>query len=360
MTAVRSLTRQLLCCAFALGGLVAADPPEDPSEPTLLPVSTGDYNGPDDGNFTMGDLDESDDIGASDELPAHGVTLSAFQLSNEITRVQLVEALQWAHARTDATQIEVDDLDGDGLDEVCFADDGEKHILVDDLGEPGGDEPPSGITWDATNEQFAVYSGIGPDLPAVQVTWYGAMAYCRIMNKALGKGDGVVIDFDVTDGDGNALPQKWEIRVDSTGYRLPTEAEWECAAMGEDIHGSGGGSGRLFPTGSEVPAAGEVNFSYYESGLWDQTPATESNGLSNMAGNVWEWCYDWYGIYPAGHVDGVADPSGLVLGPKYGYRRVLRGGSFKRRVWDIRCKARHSAQPEVSSESIGFRVAVGQ
>ena len=136
--------------------------------------------------------------------------------------------------------------------------------------------------WD--NDAFSA-----PEQPVVGVSWSDAMTYC-----------------------------KW------AGCRLPTEAEWEYAARGTD--------GRTYPWGNQPPDASRAVFgansgqsSVDRPGPVGQRPADRSPfGARDMAGNVNQWCADWYdeGYY---RKSSKVDPKG----PKRGLSRVLRGGSWQ-------------------------------
>ena len=192
-----------------------------------------------------------------------------------------------------------------------------------------------------------------------EVTWAQYRAFCQAR---AGRPPSNVIDhrgqfeapdqhpvFNVSWADAQAYCQ-W------AGLRLPTEAEWEGAARGED--------GRSFPWGNEQPGANRCSLGTGESADYrdsrDGFPFTapvgsfpegaSPFGAQDMAGNVLEWTQDWYGGYPA---EPAVDPSG----PTVGDQRVLRGGSWRRTAQGVRAPLRNRYPPTTRHDFIGFRVA---
>ncbi len=146
--------------------------------------------------------------------------------------------------------------------------------------------------------------------PVVGVTWYGAMAYA-----------------------------KW------VGKRLPTEAEWEAAAYG-------GLEGAQYPTGEDMERS-QANFFSSDTTAVMSYPANEY-GLFDIAGNVYEWCMDWYGYHY--YETSLQEPDN-PQGPAQGVYRVLRGGCWKSLKEDMRCSHRHRNNPGVMNGTYGFRCA---
>jgi formylglycine-generating enzyme required for sulfatase activity len=166
---------------------------------------------------------------------------------------------------------------------------------------------------DVTQEQYLAVkdtnpsyfdTGTGASLrPVEKVSWHDAVKYCN----ALSLLSGLTAVYDTS---------AWTADFSKTGYRLPTEAQWEYACRA--------GSTTEFWWGTDTNGMGARTWSYYNSGGTTHPVATKlanAYGLYDMAGNVWQWCNDWYGDYTAG---AATDPTGASTGTY----RVLRGGSW--------------------------------
>jgi sulfatase modifying factor 1 len=127
------------------------------------------------------------------------------------------------------------------------------------------------------------------------------------------------------------------------GYRLPTEAEWE--------HACRAGSTTAYSFGDKITPQ-DANILESKIGKPVAVGSYKPNefGLYDMHGNLWEWCEDWSGVYPAGSV---TDPKG----PAMGNRRVLRGGSFSNYESLARSSYRNVITPTDRGDVGGLRLA---
>jgi formylglycine-generating enzyme len=271
------------------------------------------------GEFVMG-TDSKEGFAADGEGPARHVLVKGFRLAaTAVTNAQFAEFVRATRYVTQAEQL------------------GESFVFYLQVPQPARDsirQVPAGLPWWLPVRDACWQRPEGPgshvrareDHPVVHVSWHDAQAYCE-----------------------------W------AGLRLPTEAEWECAARGGLV-------GKRYPWGDELTPGGRWHCNIWQGEFpnlptagWQPGTASvnsfepNGHGLHNMAGNVWEWCADWF--CPSYHVATAAQdplqshPTGL---------KSTRGGSFL--CHDSYCNryrvaARGSSTPSSSSSNCGFRVA---
>jgi formylglycine-generating enzyme required for sulfatase activity len=185
--------------------------------------------------------------------------------------------------------------------------------------------------------------GNGPAHPATDVSWYEAVKWANARSEREGltpcyMASGIVYRA----GQSDSPTCNWS----ANGYRLPTEAEWEKAARGE-------AAGRRYPwSDSDEIDQSRANYNYYNYYSGGTTPvgtfAPNGVGLYDMAGNVWEWCWDWYGSDLPGGVD--------PRGPASGSLRAERGGGWHGSAGDCRVAARGGGRPFYEDRYEGFRL----
>jgi sulfatase modifying factor 1 len=145
---------------------------------------------------------------------------------------------------------------------------------------------------------------------------------------------------------------RWASEKANRSLSLPTEAQWEYAARG-------GLAGKEFPWGDKFDGRRlwcSVNYKRNRTGAVDRTENIHRNGygLSDMAGNVWEWCRDWYGPYGNGFT---RDPQGAPTGEE---GRCLRGGTWGNDSPDgFQCVYRLWSRPDDGDNDLGFRLSAG-
>lgn len=269
--------------------------------------------------FTMGDNIESNS-------PQHQVTMTGrfLMAETEVTNNQFVAALQWAYDQdppliTASTSYVHDALDGST--DMLF----EMESFTSQIGFSSG-----------------VFYTAKPDRPIAGVSWFCAVAYCDWLS--LQHGLPRAYDHDTWMCNGYDP-------YTATGFRLPTEAEWEFACRA--------GTTTPFSTGDCLDAATEANYSGYSPYVGcpagphlNRTADVGSYlanpwGLFDMHGNVFEWCNDRFGSYNLEPVDPV--------GPEYGSHRMLRGGRWNNSASICRSARREDDSPSDNHLSYGFR-----
>ena len=257
--------KQKFCCAIALiaviGCSIIACDNLDPINMEMVQISAG--------TFTMGSQS-----GNSDQRPQRQVTLSAFRIGRyEVTQRQYRAVM-------------------------------------------------------GTNPSYfkkAVAGENAARLPVEQVSWYDAIIFCNRLSIMEELSPAYSINGSTNPDDWGAVPVAWNdplcavwdtvlIVSGSTGYRLPTEAQWEYAACA--------GTSTAYSYG-DTANGDYMWFGSNSGGITREVGKKLPNpwGLYDMHGNVWEWCWDWYGTYPS---RAETNPSGAVSGSN----RVVRGGGW--------------------------------
>jgi sulfatase modifying factor 1 len=215
-------------------------------------------------------------------------------------------------------------------------------------------------TTEVTQPQFETLMGYYPSVcescPAEAVSWHEAAAYCNALSAKQN-----LAQCYVCSGSGETVSCSEDPRYNGPavhacpGYRLPTEAEWEYACRA--------GATTAYPNGPNDPEACstcEVKdenadaIAWYCANAYGFSKAVgvkQPNGwgLFDMAGNVWEWCHDWYqeslGAAPE------TDPRG----PAAGEKRVVRGGAYSKYSQTVRAAIREFRPPAQRYPDVGFR-----
>jgi formylglycine-generating enzyme required for sulfatase activity len=270
------------------------------------------------GSFTMGDTFSE---GNADELPAHSVNISAFSIDAKPVTKEL-----W--------------------DEVYL--------------------------W-STSHGYSIggsIAGKGPNHPVYLVNWCDAVKWCNARSEKEGLTPCYYTNEKQTTAykTGSIIMQPEWVNWTTNGYRLPTEAEWEKAARG-------GALARRFPwNNADTISHAQANYrgagsnaydisstngyhpAYAAGGVPYTSPAgsfaANGYGLYDMAGNVSEWCWDWY---DSGWYTNAAATKTDTRGPATGTARVVRGGDWYSGASRCRVADRFNYAPIYDVNGLGFR-----
>jgi formylglycine-generating enzyme required for sulfatase activity len=209
-------------------------------------------------------------------------------------------------------------------------------------------------------------AGNATDNPVQTVDWYDCMKWCNARSHEAGLTPVYYTDTGMTEVYTNGENANVFAHWTANGYRLPTEAEWEKAARG-------GLSGQRFPWGDTISES-QANYFSTNSFAYDLGPegyntnfdtgsfpytspvayfAPNDYGLHDMAGNVFEWCWDWYGT-PYGQ-PAKTNPTGTGSG----IYRVFRGGAWNFLPVSLRTAYRGWNVPQFAYYVVGFRCVRG-
>lgn len=192
----------------------------------------------------------------------------------------------------------------------------------------------------------------GPDLPVHRVCWFDAIEYCNRLSESVG----LPPAYREVGSAWSPGQAEWKEFSEpdvhaATGYRLPTEAEWEFACRG------------AVPGPHYAPLSRIAIYWQNSGGMVGVVGKMEPNayGLYDMLGNVWEWCWDEYGPYEGGQPS--LDPIRRLAALKHGMislsaiERVVRGGAWGYDSRFIRAAMRGHGSPHDLNDFVGFRVA---
>ncbi|MCH7725071.1 MAG: SUMF1/EgtB/PvdO family nonheme iron enzyme [Planctomycetes bacterium] len=192
--------------------------------------------------------------------------------------------------------------------------------------------------------------------PVVASSWYDSVAFCRALTTQTGlsEDDQCYADPEILDPKDfprepdpkfNQYPRNWKVRLDRSGFRLPTEAEWEVMCRAE--------TASMYHFGSDRTLLNRYGWFADNSGKQTQLPRSlrpNLRGLFDTYGNVYEWCHDWYSSRRDANAENPFGPSAA------GSSRVLRGGGWSDIASNCRSAYRGSSQPTSRGTRFGFRV----
>ncbi len=276
----------------------------------------------DGGTFTMGSPESEPERGSGEKQ--HQVRVSSFYISKyEVSVAEFKEFIDATGYKTDA------DKRTNNYGSYVYKN--------------GSWNQQDGVNW-----RCGVDGNVRPasenNHPVIHISWNDCVAYCNWKSER----DGLTKCYTINGSD---------VTCDFTanGYRLPTEAEWEYAARA--------GSTTPFSTGNNLttsqanydgnyPYNGNSNGKYREKTVSVSSFSPNNWGLYNVHGNVWEWCWDWYGD------DSINGLQTNPIGATTGQRRLLRGGSWFNSARSCCSANRLNFTPTSRNFNVGFRLVL--
>lgn len=209
-------------------------------------------------------------------------------------------------------------------------------------------------TTEVTNAEYAEIVGGTTDesdtaeYPVSGISWFDAVLFCN--KKSISRGyDTAYVYSSIIETDGVVTGfENFSTHYQTSGFRLPTEAEWEYANRLDSL--------TLYFWGNDLLQAQVYSWTRDNSGDRKHNVATKRpsrNNLYDMAGNVWEWCNDWYA---ADYYQ--KSPELDPAGPESGTQKVLRGGSYQNSNYFVQSGTRSKLDPSFTSSAVGFRTVI--
>jgi formylglycine-generating enzyme required for sulfatase activity len=278
-------------------------------------------------------------------IPQHNFTQ---QLPNSATAFTMIHVTGGTFSMGSAA----DDRDRDSYEEQHTVELDTFHI---------GQYPVTQALYKAVMDNQNPSEFIGDDRPVERVSWFDAAVFCNKLNEILGLQPCYYVDaaFQYLYGktaNGYELPNEGAvfIRLNSKGYHLPSEAQWEYAARGGKV---GVAQNFKYAGSNKLKEVGWFDTNSHQETKPVGIKSPNILGLYDMSGNIWELCQDWWNedyYKDCANKGTVKNP----LGPDKGGNRVVRGGGWIYSSEYCRVSLRGRNTPALSDDHLGFRLSL--